>query len=183
MSSDLTPVVVDTEKWLDSIAYFRVEVWKLNGMVDMSHFPDDKCLEEVDKIATHLIVERKGVLMAATRYVQYPDLASSHNKDYYETAGISLSGPIGLPEHTVVHPDYAGRGLGKAIADAHVRQAMRNGARYMITENSPTAAEIMRKRGRKSLGMAPGDPRFPNIEFEWMLSDMKLIVAELTGKN
>ena len=165
---------VSSEEWLDRIAHFRVEVWKFNDMIDMSYFPENKCLEDVDKIATHRIVEWEGKLIAATRYTQYPDLESTHHGDYYSKQGIQLSGPIGIPEHTVVHPDFVGRGLGKAITRAHRRQAIASGARYTISENTKVNADLMRKMasGSKSLGLAPPDPRFPGIEFEWMCTDL-----------
>ncbi len=168
-------VEVSSPEWLERIAYFRVEVWKLNEMIDMSYFPENKCLEEVDKIATHRIVEWEGRLIAATRYVQYPDLDSSHLGDYYRSEDIYLPGPIGIPERTVVHPEFAGRGIGMAMLLAHRAHSLANGVRFNISENTRASASLMPKLGAKSLGMAPPDPRFPGIEFEWMCVEMALI--------
>lgn len=164
---------VSSPEWLDRIARFRVEVWKLNDMIDASYFPDNKCLEKVDEIALHRIVQEGGRLIAATRYTHYDDLQSTHHGTYYREAGIDLVGSVGLPEHTVVHPDFAGRGLGKAITDAHFAHGLELGVRYHVSENTAVNAELMRKMGRTSLGMAPPDPRFPGIQFEWMLLDLE----------
>ena len=161
---------VDSPEWLEEIARFRVEVWYHNGMVDMAYFPEGKCLEEVDKSATHQISRWEGKLIAATRHTLYTDLESTHHGDYYSRQGISLEGPIYIPEHTVVHPDFVGRGLGKIITRTHRRQAIAAGARHTISENTKVNADLMRKMGVKSLGFAPPDPRFPNIQFEWMYS-------------
>jgi len=174
---------VEYEEWIDRIAHFRVEVWKLNDMVDMTYFPDNKCLEEVDKKATHKIVQWQGRLIAATRYTHYPDLDSTHHGDYYRRGGIDLQGPIGIPEHTVVHPDFAGRGLGKAITDSYFDLGRRNKVRFHLSENTPVNAELLRNMGRKSLGMAPPDPRFPGIQFEWMCMDIESHYSDSKAKD
>ncbi|GJM13004.1 MAG: hypothetical protein DHS20C12_14070 [Pseudohongiella sp.] len=158
----------DPELWLEQIARLRVEVWDHYGMVDMSYFPDNKCLEAVDSIAIHHIAQHEGRLMAAARYTVYPDLESSHNAGYYKEAGIQLEGPIGIPERTVVHPDFSGQGLGRAIARTHRAEALKQGVRFNISENTEVNARLLRAIGRKSLGMAPPDPRFPGIQYEWM---------------
>lgn len=167
---------VNSKEWIERIATFRVEVWDLNDMVDMSFFPDKKCLEEVDYDAVHRIVQWQGRLIAATRYTQYANLESTHHGDYYRRAGIELQGPIGIPEHTVVHPEFSGRGLGKAITESHIAHALKNGVRFNISENSVANAQLVRKMGmtgRKFLGKAPPDPRFPGIQFEWMALDVE----------
>lgn len=170
MMEEFELMEVDGDEWLERIAYFRVQVWALNNMIDLSYFPENKCLEDVDKIATHRVVEHEGRLIAATRYIQYPDLDSSHHADYYREQDIQLEGPIGIPEHTVVHPDFTGRGLGKLITLGHRQQAIRDGARHTLSENTRVNADLMRKMGVRSLGLAPPDPRFPGIQFEWMSS-------------
>lgn len=172
MKTEFTLEEVSSTEWLEKIARFRVEVWNHNRMIDMSCFPENKCLEEVDKIATHRIAQWEGKLIAATRYTFYPDIDSSHHGDYYRKQGIRLEGSIAIPEHTVVHPDFVGRGLGKLITLAHRQQAIRDGVRYTISENTRVNADLMRKMGVKSLGVAPPDARFPGIEFEWMYSDV-----------
>lgn len=183
MKESFNLIEVDSQEWLERIARFRVEVWKLNNMVDMAYFPEKKCLEEVDKFATHRVVEVEGQLIAATRYTQYPDMDSSHHGAYYKQVGIALLGPIGIPEHTVVHPNFVGRGLGRAITIAHRQQAIANGARYTISENTKVNAKLMLKMGKKSLGMAPPDPRFPGIQFEWMYTDLEPYYAELDSQQ
>jgi len=177
---------VHSEEWIERIAYFRVEVWNLNGMVDMSYFPERKCLEAVDSEAIHRIAQWQGRLIAATRYTQYADLQSTHHGDYYGRAGIELQGPIGIPEHTVVHPEFAGRGLGKAITESHVAHALKFGVRFNISENTLANAEMMHKMGvtsRKSLGRAPPDPRFPGIQFEWIALDVEAYRRNLKSKG
>lgn len=174
MTDEFVLEEVDSPEWLEKIARFRVEVWQHNDMVDMRYFPENKCLEEVDKTATHRIARWQGELIAATRHTLYPDLESTHHGDYYSKQGISLEGPIYIPEHTVVHPDFVGRGLGKLITLGHRRQALADGARFTISENTKVNADLMRKMGIKSLGFAPPDPRFPGIEFEWMCSELAL---------
>ena len=168
----LAPRKVTTAEWLDRIGWFRVEVWQANTMVDAASFPDGKCLEPVDSIATHFVIEQGGELLGACRYAQYPDLASSHHSQYYLAAGIRLQGPVGIPEHTVVRPDYARQGLGSRLASAQLQEAIAHNARYMLIEAAPAAAAMLRKRGRKYLGKAPPDPRFPNVQFEWFVTDM-----------
>ncbi|PCI75473.1 MAG: hypothetical protein COB20_12865 [SAR86 cluster bacterium] len=183
MRNEFDLVEVNSQEWLERIAYFRIEVWKLNAMVDMAYYPENKCLEEVDKIATHRVVELKGRLIAATRYTQYPNMNSSHNGAYYRQEGIELPGPIGIPEHTVVHPEFVGRGLGKAITIAHRQQALQNGVRFIISENTKVNADLLRKMGKKSLGMAPPDPRFPGIQFEWICSDLEPFYKNLDPED
>lgn len=172
MSISLEPKIVAVDEWLERIARFRVEVWRANGMISPASFPEGVCVEAVDLIATHFIIEHDAELIGACRYVQYPDVASSHHAEYYKAAGIELQGPIGIPEHTVVHPDRMRLGLGGKLASAQLGQAIAHGARYMISEAAPAAASMLRKRGRKSLGMAPLDARFPSVQFEWMLTDI-----------
>ena len=183
MKDEFVLVEVDSQEWLERIARFRVQVWKYNNMIDVSYFPENKCLEEADKIATHRIVEFEGELIAATRYTQYEDLDSTHHGDYYKKQGIQLPGPIGIPEHTVVHPEFVGKGLGKLITRAHRRQALKNGARYTLSENTKVNADLMRKMGIKSLGMGPADPRFPGIEFEWMCTDLEPLYKDFESKD
>ena len=183
MKREFDLVEVSSPEWLERIAYFRVEVWKLNEMIDLSYFPENKCLEAVDEIATHRIVECQGRLIAATRYVQYPDLQSSHLGDYYRREAIDLPGPIGIPEHTVVHPDFTGRGLGKAITLAHRQQSLGNGVRFNISENTRVNADLLRKMGAKSLGIAPPDARFPGIEFEWMCVELALCAEGINSQS
>ncbi len=183
MKNEFVLEEVDSPEWLEKIARFRVEVWSHNGMIDLSYFPENKCLEEVDKIATHRVANWRGQLIAATRYTYYRDLESTHHGDYYKKQGIRLAGSVVIPEHTVVHPDFVGRGLGKAITLAHRRQALEDGARYTISENTKVNADLMRKMGVKSLGLAPPDPRFPGIEFEWMYSELALYSKEDEGSK
>ena len=57
------------------------------------------------------------------------------------------------------------------------------GARYVLSVYPPDAAKLMRKRGRKSLGFAPPDPRFPNTTFEWMLADARVIAREVAASK
>jgi len=183
MKDEFALIEVNSEEWLERIAHFRVKIWKYNNMIDESYFPENKCLEEADKIATHRIVEWEGELIAATRYILCEDLDSTHHGDYYKKQGIQMPGPIGIPEHTVVHPDFVGKGIGKAITLAHRQQALKSGARYNISENTKVNADLLRKMGVRSLGMAPPDPRFPGIEFEWMCTDLEPLYKDFDSED
>jgi len=172
MSLDFKISTVEVNEWLDKLARFRFEVWSANNMIDPSLFPEQKCLEDVDQTAIQIVIELKDELVASTRFASYPDIYSTHHGDYYKNAGIRLEGAVGIPEHTVVRPDMTRRGLHSLIIDEVIRQAIIVGARFTISECTPAAADLLRKRGRQSLGMAPHDPRFPNIQFEWMLTEV-----------
>ncbi len=175
MTEPLHPRLVTGSDWLEKIARFRVMVWASHDMVDLSKFPDGICYEEVDRIAAHFIVESNGELLGASRYAQYPDLASSHHGEYYKNAGIDLEGPIGIPEHFVVHPDWERHGIGSKILKMQQAHAIANNARFLISEASPAAAALLIQLGRKSLGPAPHDPRFPGMQFQWMLTDLRSV--------
>ncbi|NKB32839.1 MAG: hypothetical protein GKR91_07045 [Pseudomonadales bacterium] len=178
MSGNFIVSNVSGAEWLEKIAQFRFEVWKANNMIDLALFPEQKCLEEIDHEAIQIVIESNGQLVAASRYISYPDLYSTHHGDYYKQASVVLEGRVGIPEHTVVRPDMVRKGLHNLIVDEVFRLAKEVGATYTVSECTPAAARLLRKRGRKSLGMAPLDPRFPGIEFEWMVSD----VTELNRK-
>ena len=55
------------------------------------------------------------------------------------------------------------RRWGYEVKKIPANQAIIVGARFTISECTPAAADLLRKRGCQSLGMAPYDPRFPNI--------------------
>jgi len=175
MTLKLKPQIVQGDDWLQRIARFRVEVWLLNDMIDPSSYPDGCCMEEADRTATHIVVEIDNRLVGATRVTHHQDIYSSHNGDYYRAAGIELEGPITIPERMVVHPDVKRKGIYRVLSDEILRQAKKYGSQHAISECTPAAADMLRQRGRKSLGMAPHDPRFPNTSFEWMLTDIELI--------
>jgi len=74
-----------------------------------------------------------------------------------------------------VHPDYARVGMGSRLATAQLNAAIDQCARFLIIEAAPAAAAMLRKRGRKSLGKAPPDTRFPAVDFEWFLTDIAAV--------
>lgn len=178
MNEALLPRIVNSPDWLEKIARFRVAVWMAHGMIDPRCFPDGVCDEAVDRIATHFIIEREGDLLGACRYVRYPDLASSHHAAYYKSAGIELEGPIGIPEHFVVHPDSERQGIGIKLVKAQQAHAIANNVRFLISEASPAAAALLLQLGRRSLGPAPEDARFPGMQFVWILTDLQAIAAQ-----
>ena len=162
---------VSTPEWIDRIAHFRFDVWQARGMIDTSYFPEQKCLEPIDQQAVHFAVEWEDELVAAARISRHDDIHSTHHGDYYRKAGIDLEGPVAIPEHTVVRPDMDGKGLHKLITAENIRVAKEFGVRYSVVECTPIAAALIKKMGRPSLGRAPDDPRFPGIEFEWILAE------------
>ncbi|MDA1370033.1 MAG: GNAT family N-acetyltransferase [Proteobacteria bacterium] len=183
MSDEFSTAVVTGDEWLDRIARLRVEVWIAEGMTAPGCFPEGRCLEEEDQAAFHFVIESADRLVAAGRYTQYPDLTSTHHGSYYQATGFSLDGPIGIPERVVVIPEMVGQGLFRRVADALMLQAKQQGARYTLSECSPAAAASLVRAGRKSLGKAPPDPRFPGVEFEWILSDVKTASAGIEGQQ
>ena len=183
MNSNFAPKIVQGADWLDRIARFRVKIWSLNDMIDLSLFPDNLCLENVDHSATQLVIEENGELCAAARYTQYPDINSTHLGIYYRESGIVIDGPIGIPERLVVHPDVTRQGVAWKMAKSLGNLGVERGARYMVSECSPKVAALMRKRKRVSLGFAPNDPRFPHVHFEWMLSDIEIVAKELAENS
>lgn len=160
---------VSGQQWIQRIAHFRYQVWSELSMIDESLFPGQACLEEIDQLATHLVVMDEDRLVGAARYTQYTDINSTHLGLYYEDSGITPEGVAGVPERVVVDPDVQREGIGLALADAIASLIVERGASFSISECSPEAANMVRKRGGASLGMAPIDPRFPGVRFEWML--------------
>jgi hypothetical protein len=152
-------------------------------MIDPACFPDGRCLEEVDHVATHFVIEENGRLLGAIRYTQYDNIHATHHGDYYREAGIDFEGPVAIPERSVVHPDVDGKGLLRVLADAVVNHRVEQNIEYSISECSPSAASYMRKQGCKSFGLAPVDPRFPGVQFEWILSDFSLKGKHLTDSE
>lgn len=175
MTDNFVCRVANTEEWIDRIARLRVEVWNFHNMIDMKYFPDGKWLEDVDKIATHIIIEVEGKLVAATRYVQFENIDSSHLAEQYRESGLSLPGAIGIPERAVVHPDYLGHGLFNILSKASLEQAIEQGACYTIVEATTASAKRLADK-RVSMGKAPADPRLPGSEWEYMVADVKEIV-------
>ena len=171
MSESFKLSSVSCDQWIEKIAQFRFEVWRANEMIDLSLFPEQKCLEDVDYTAIHTVIESEGNLVAASRFTSYPDIHSTHLGDYYQKAGIKLEGAIGIPEHPVVQPNMVGKGLHRLIIAEIERLARERSLNYTISECTEAAAQLLLKSGRKSLGKAPKDPRFPDIEFEWIVTD------------
>ena len=160
---------VSGQQWIQRIAHFRYQVWSELSMIDESLFPGQACLEEVDQLATHLVVMDQDRLVGAARYTQYADINSAHLGLYYEDSGITPEGAAGVPERVVVDPDVKREGIGFALADKMSSLAVKRGASFTISECSPEGAKLVRKYDGPSLGMAPIDPRFPGVRFEWML--------------
>ena len=163
---------VGGEDWLQRIARFRYRIWQEDGLIDESLFPDGPVIEEVDRQAIQVVHLDEGQLVASIRYAQFDSLQQAPQAEEFARCGIALWGAVALPERLVVHPDYRRRGILDAIATYMVELARQHGARYIISECSPPTAELLRKRGRPSLGFSPQDPRFPGVRYEWFLSDL-----------
>ena len=183
MNPNFTLKKVSGEQWIQRIAQFRYQVWSTLNMIDESLFPGQICLEEVDYLATHLVVMDQDKLLGAARYTQYADINKTHLGLYYHESGVSIEGIAAVPERVVVDPDLKREGIGWALSDALARLAVEQGASFTIAECSPEAATLVRKRSGISLGMAPLDPRFPDVQFEWMLSPIEIIIKRFAQQG
>ncbi len=163
--------LVSGDVWLTRIARFRVEVWRAYGILADGCYEDGLCLEPQDQDAIHIVLQAEGRLCGAVRYNDYPRLEACPLASSYQAAGIVLDGPIAVPERLVVAPEFAGLDIWAALSDRLLQIGQQRQARYMISECSEPIARAVKKRGRRSLGMAPVDPRFPGSRFEWMLTD------------
>lgn len=160
-------------KWLERIAKFRVQVWNQDGSIDATSFTDGQCLEATDAEAIHVVVLDGETLIAAIRFNSYATLSDCPLAQQYRAAGIDVPGPVAVPERLVVAEKHRRRGILSGLADHMLELCQQYGCRSMISECSPATADMLRKRGRQSLGYAPHDPRFPHTRYEWMLTDIE----------
>jgi len=174
MNSLSKPIIVSGDDWLERIARFRVSVWRAEGMLSDTCFTDGCCLELIDSKAIQVVVTDNDRLVGAIRYYQYEQLADCPNASSFNLSCVSIPSPVATPERLVVDSDYKRRGIFKVLGLAVRALCYRHGARCMISECAPPVAKALREMGRQSLGMAASDPRFPNTNYEWILSRVDL---------
>lgn len=166
------PEIVTDPAVLAQIYRFRVEVWRESGHVCDAAFPEGLWKDAYDDVAEHAAMWVDDQLAASIRYTQWPRLADMPDAAYFSHAGIVDVGPVGLPERLVVAAPFRRMGLYRKIADHYYRHAKANGATHVLMEATEPTAALMAKRGRRILGDAPPDPRFPGVRFQWVLSDL-----------
>ena len=167
------PVEVSGDEAVERIARFRYAVWAASGLMDPTAFPDGRWRDDLDDQARHLVLEAEGRLVGAARYTQWERMDDMPEGAYYRSIGLDLDGPIGLPQRVVVTPEARRRGLSMKLADGLLHLGIEMAARYILAEASAGAVRMMLKRGRRHVGPAPYDARFPGVRFQIMLTDMR----------
>lgn len=166
------PEVVTDDDVLEAIYRFRARIWSESGVTAPDAFPDGRWKDAYDELAEHAAMWVDDELAASIRYTQWERLSDMPDAAYFAHAGLGDLGPIGLPERLVVDPRFRRMGLYRRIADHYYHHARSQGATHVLMEATEPAAALMEKRGRRVLGDAPPDPRFPGVRFLWVLSDL-----------
>lgn len=158
--------------WLDRIGRLRADVWQATRLIDPDAFPVDRWTDRLDEDATHWVIVDGDTPVAAMRYAQFDDPADMPDAAHHRALGLWLVPPVALPERLVVHPRLQHLGLATRLADHGLAHAIASGARSIVSEASAPTAEMLRKRGRRVLGPAAYDPRFPGVSFQLVLTEI-----------
>ena len=167
------PIQVSGPEVLDRIGRFRFEVWAATGLLVSDAFPGKTWRDSQDDSARHWIIEVDGRLAGSVRYCQFDRLDDMPEAAQYRELGLALEGPIGLPERLVVHPAFHGMGLRRSLLTGVWAAAKASGARWLLSECAPTMVSHLLARGRKLVGPAALDPRFPTVRFQFILTDVE----------
>jgi len=168
------PIEVHDPETIERITRFRFESWRATGLIVPEAFPGGAWRDDLDDVARHFVLEVDGRLAASVRYVQFERLGDMPLAAHYRSYGLDLEGPIGLPGRMTVRPGLFRMGLMSRLANHIVEIARVSGARYTINEATPPAVAMLLERGRTLIGPAPHDPRFPEVSFQFVLTDVAL---------
>jgi len=169
------PLEVRGQATIERITRFRFECWSATGLIVPEAFPGGVWRDDLDDVARHFVIEVDGRIAAAIRYAQFDRLDDMPLAAHYRAQGLDIEGPIGLPERMTVRPGLFRMGLMSRLADHILEVSRRAGARYLIMEATPAAAAMLLQRGRTLIGPAPHDPRFPDVSFQFVLTDLALV--------
>lgn len=167
------PSQVHDPATLEDVYRLRAAVWQRSGHAHPQAFPDGRWTDSYDARADHFVVRVEGTLAAAARYTQWASLYDIPDASYFAHSCVNVTGPIGLPERLVVDPQWQRQGLYQRLADTLRDHATGRGAQYLLMECTSPVADLLIRRGRRVLGEAPYDPRFPKTTFLWVLSDLR----------
>ncbi len=166
------PTLVTDPETLDAIYQLRARIWTESGAAHPDAFPDGRWTDDWDAVARHEAMWVDGELAASIRYTQWPAIHEMPNAEYFSHSCVDVQGPIGLPERLVVDPRHRRIGLYRTFADHLLHFARAQGATHVLMECTEPVAALLIKRGRRLVGEAPFDPRFPTTRFQWVLSDL-----------
>lgn len=166
------PQRVNDPRDLRAIYRFRARIWRQTGLVDPTRFPPEAWNDPQDEQADHFQIRIDGALAAAVRYTQWPSIAHMPQAEYFLASGAPTDGAVGVPERLVVDPRWRRMGLYRRMANALHQHGRDRGARYLLMECTDAVAALLIARGRRDLGPAPPDPRFPRLSFRWVMTDL-----------
>jgi hypothetical protein len=166
---------VSGEANLNKIRQFRAHVWTERGMVPKGFFKGSWG-DERDSFARHWVARWQGELVGTIRLAVFAGV--SDLPDYFRQSGLEVAGAVGLPERLVVSPEHARKGTAVALGRAVLLASHAANVAYLLSEcTEKTLAIWLAQPGRRALGPAPIDPRFPHISFHWLLSDVEAAMA------
>ncbi len=167
------PVEVSDPETLARIGRLRFEAWHAKGLIVPDAFPGGVWRDPLDAIARHFVIEVDGRLAASMRYAQFDRMDDMPEAAHYRKMGLDLDGPVGLPERLFVAPGLRHLRLPERMADKILETAHASGARWLVTEATPPMVAMLLARGRQHIGPAAHDPRFPTVDFQLMLTDVR----------
>jgi ribosomal protein S18 acetylase RimI-like enzyme len=178
-------VIEPSQKIMERIGKFRIDVWKEETEVNHALFPDGIWIESIDYEARHWIAidlsNRESQIIPSieefetnndlkivgvARLSVHGDLQS--NPDGYLLIQNHLEHlvqpPYGHLCKLVVHNDYRGFGIGKQLNERRLVMAKHLGAKSMLVTASPQNKNILLKFGFQDsniLEVFPNRPHFP----------------------
>ena len=164
--SPLDPVIVTDPDRIAEICRFRVRVWLSSGHAVPNTFPHGTWRDEWDDTCKHLAIIRDEEIMASARWSLHDSLEQVPEAEQYVRLGLRLEGPIAVAERIAVSPSVPYLGLAWRLLDALDELSRSAGARHAIGQASPAMVRILERRGRRVVGPAAPDPRFPGIPFQ-----------------
>jgi hypothetical protein len=164
--SALVPFRVTDRSTIDEICRFRVRVWAASGCLAADAFPNGIWRDALEDICTHLAIISDAEILAAGRWSLHESLEQMPDAEQYARSGLRLEGLIASPERIVVSPSLRPLNLAWRLMDAFDDLSRAAGARYSVGQASPAMARILARLGRRVVGPADPDPRFPGVQFQ-----------------
>jgi hypothetical protein len=162
------PIPVADPQTLEAIYRFRVAVWREEGALVETAFPDGCWRDEFDGMSRHWVVMSGRRIAAAARLSIHERLAEVPEAEEYLAAGLRLEGPIAASGRVVVAEWARRRGLAARLVDAQDQAATEAGARHAVRQASPGMRHLLERRGWSSIAPARPDARFTGVVFHIM---------------
>lgn len=156
------------------ICRFRARVWAETGHLAQAAFGPEGWRDPIDSHCQQWVIRAAdGTLVAAGRLSVHARLEDVHQAEEYRRYGLELEGPVAAPDRVVVASSVQGCGLGRQILDIQDATARQRGARWAVRQASPGMVRLLCQRGWQIVGPASADPRFPGMDFQVAVKDLR----------